>query len=121
MKVDATTNPALGALQSSEFRQRIERHLQDVEQGVPERSAEVAAEVTERHQESSEYLAYHHPDALSNYLGLLSGLSYSEQVQVKSSVSLFTRYLSAFQRTRAAAARAYADHRPDHDSGPKAA
>lgn len=95
-----------GAVADRGFRVRVENHIQDVEQGRGRESAGVAFELEARHEETSDFLAQSHPEALSQYLGLLSGFGYAERARIAASMSQFSRGLQAFEKAHAQSAYA---------------
>lgn len=102
-------NPAFGIIGARSFHVRVENHIRDVEAGEARRSANVAVELEARHLETSDFLAQSHPESLSNYLGLLSGLDYGERARVAASMSQFSRGLKAFEKLHAQKAYAAQD------------
>ncbi len=93
--------PMLGILGARNFNVRVESHIRDVEQGEGRRSADVALELEDRHLETSDFLGQSHPESLSNYLGLLSGLNYADRARVAASMNQFSRGLKAFEQAHA--------------------
>jgi len=61
----------------------------------------VAFELEGRHTETSDFLANNHPEALSQYLGLLSGLDYGQRARIATSMNQFSRGLRAFEEMHA--------------------
>jgi hypothetical protein len=75
------------------FKQRLESHLSDVKNGRPWRSLPVNSELRERHSQNRKALADLDPDALRMYVGLISGMDYTHQARLASTVFSMSRGL----------------------------
>ncbi len=68
------------------FRRRLESHIDDVQNGQPWRSMGVNTELQSRHQENRRSLADLDPQSLKMYVGLISGMEYTHQARLASTV-----------------------------------
>jgi hypothetical protein len=75
------------------FQQRLQSHLTDVKNGRPWRSLSVNSELIERHSQNRKSLADLDPNALKMYVGLISGIEYTHQARLASTVFSMSRVL----------------------------
>ena len=75
------------------FRHRLESHLNDVSSGHAWRSLVVHQELRAQHLDNRRSLAEFDPESLRLYVGLMSGMSYSHQARLASTVYNMNRDL----------------------------
>ncbi len=80
------------------FRLRMENHIRDVKQGKPWRSIPVNNELRDKHRHNIGNLARFDGGTLRRYVGLLSGLPYSQQARLAATMNDVARTLDGLEQ-----------------------
>ena len=86
---------------SSGFRVKLENHLTDVRQGRSWRSDNVYHNLRHRHAINREVLAGVDATAYQQYLGLMSGMTYTQQARIAATVHEMSSTIMSLRRTDA--------------------
>ena len=85
------------------FRLRMENHIRDVKNGEFWRSVPVNQELRDKHRNNIGNLARFDRGALHRYVGLLSGLPYSQQARLAATMNDVAKTLDDLERQSTAA------------------
>ena len=90
--IDLSSSPApssegKASVSSSGFRLRMENHIRDVNEGASWRSIPVNHELRNKHRHNISNLARFDRGTLQRYVGLLSGLPYSQQARLAATMN----------------------------------
>ena len=80
------------------FRLRMENHIRDVKQGASWRSLPVNQELRHKHRHNIAHLAKFDRGTLHRYVGLLSGLPYSQQARLAATMNDVANTLAGLER-----------------------
>ncbi len=120
-KLGVSTAPAaVESLNQSLFNAKLEKHLDDVENGQGALSAEVAQELFQKGQDTAALLAQSDPDALKDYSAYSTIMGYNSKARYVTSLDNTTKTLATIpseKEAKAATDELVKAFYPDSDAG----